>query len=63
MDDTKGAVNLDATQPVSKPVAQPGRSDRLFEMPDSPPVKTPPPKGGKPRIRVAERSQLNPEAR
>lgn len=54
MDDSKGSVILDATQPIGRS----GESDRLFEMPDSPPVEKPSPKGGKPRLRVAERSQV-----
>jgi transposase len=55
MDDVNDSVKLDVTQPVTKPAS---RSDRLFDVPDSPPVETPSPKGGKPRLRLAERDQV-----
>lgn len=58
MDDIRGSVNLDATPVVTESVGQPVKSGRLFDVPDSPPAETPPPRGGKPRLRVAERSQI-----
>lgn len=58
MDDTKDSVKMDVTGAATETAAKPAKSDRLFEVPDSQPVQVPPPKAGKPRLRVADRSQV-----